>query len=187
MGNKQTYSGLTQDVLEEYVALTYLSKYEILSLYKNFYTLGKKNLDDDFHYRFPCDYIAEQFPNLKYNPFASRIYDVFSSYKDGKFSFEDFLDFHSIMSHNCPDEVKAKWAFKIFDFDNNEKIDEYDIIDSIQLLTGQHEINDDEKMEVAKILLESINIQKTGYINELEFEHAVSKMSDFSQTFSFTI
>lgn len=51
---------------------------------------------------------------LQYNPFASRIYDVFSSYKDGKFSFEDFLDFHSIMSHNCPDEVKAKWAFKIF-------------------------------------------------------------------------
>lgn len=60
------------------------------------------------------DYIADQFPQLKYNPFCGRLFKVFSSIDDNHMSFEDFLNLCSVMSENCPLKVKAAWAFKMF-------------------------------------------------------------------------
>lgn len=51
---------------------------------------------------------------FQFNPLKDRIFKVFSSHKDGKFSFEDMLDLCSVMSNKCPDKVKAAWAFRIY-------------------------------------------------------------------------
>jgi Ca2+-binding EF-hand superfamily protein len=52
------------------------------------------------------------------NPFVDRLYDVFFPRRDHNgeiyFSFEDMLDMCSALSPQCPDTVKAMWAFKIF-------------------------------------------------------------------------
>lgn len=39
---------------------------------------------------------------------------VFSSKQDGQMSFEDVLDLCSALSENCPEDVRAAWAFQIF-------------------------------------------------------------------------
>lgn len=73
--------------------------------------------------------------NLQYNPFRYQLYDVFSSKKDRKFSFEDMLELCSIMSENCPPNVKATWAFRIFDINNDGLIDKNDLNVIIDRLT----------------------------------------------------
>lgn len=51
---------------------------------------------------------------FQHNPFKDRLCKVFSTGMDGCFSFEDLLDLFSVMSHACPNNVKANWAFHIF-------------------------------------------------------------------------
>lgn len=51
---------------------------------------------------------------VQLNPFRDQIFDVFSSARDGRLSFEDFVDLSSAMSVNCPLPVKAAWAFRVF-------------------------------------------------------------------------
>ena len=64
--------------------------------------------------RIPSKEIIEKFPELYVNPFADRICHVFSSEKDEKMSFEDFVDMLSALGVNTPPKVKAEWAFQIF-------------------------------------------------------------------------
>ena len=92
------------------------------------------------------------YPELKYNPFCDRMFRVFSSVRDGKLSFEDFLNLCSILSPQCPLEVKATWAFKMFDYDEDDIITKTDIFDIIDHLTMPRKLLPDEKDHVAKIV-----------------------------------
>ena len=58
--------------------------------------------------------IMKFFPELNANPFADRICHVFSSDKDGRMSFEDFVDMVSALGPTTPPKVKAEWAFQVF-------------------------------------------------------------------------
>ena len=71
-------------------------------------------MQNDIQHRFHVAEVMELFPQLKYNPFRDRLFRVFSSQKDEHFSFEDFLDLCSAMHENCPLDVKALWAFKVY-------------------------------------------------------------------------
>ena len=88
----------------------------IFSCYSRFRDLDKE-MDTNNAYmttRIPNERVIESFPELKANPFADRICHVFSSDKDGRMSFEDFVDMVSALGPNTPAKVKAEWAFQIF-------------------------------------------------------------------------
>lgn len=184
-------SVLTEDILEEYTQLSYLSRAEILELFKKFSTLGKDQTEFNLHERYPVESIKELFPQLKYNPFRDRIYQVFSSWDDYCFSFEDMLDLCSVMSENCPDKIKAVWAFRIFDFDDDGQLGEHDLMMVIDRLTQGLErdrvIPVKEKKTIVSILMKDIDLESKGSIEQMEFEHALSKLPDFRHTFSFRI
>lgn len=76
--------------------------------------MGRKEIKADVHHRFHVADVMELFPQLKYNPFRDRLFRVFSTLKDEKFSFEDFLDLSSAFHDDCPLEVKALWAFQVY-------------------------------------------------------------------------
>ncbi|KAK4885431.1 hypothetical protein RN001_001702 [Aquatica leii] len=192
MGSVSSLPGnIPEELLEDYLQLTYLNRTEVLILIKKFISLtpGLKSIDP--YYRYPFYLMVQLFPQIKCNPFSDRILKVFSSLDDDHLSFEDMLDLCSIMSENCPDVVKAKWAFQIFDFNNNGAIDEEDMKIIIDRLTQGDDsnriISDVDKTHIVKVLLNAIDIQQSGNISELEFEHAVGKMPDFKSTFSFRL
>ncbi|KAJ3648676.1 hypothetical protein Zmor_020461 [Zophobas morio] len=182
------FSHLTEDILDEYSMLTYLSKTEILNLYKTFTNLGNENLQN-FNYRYSIPQIEEAFPQLKFNPFKDRIYKVFSSQKDDRLSFEDILDLCSVMSQKCPDKVKAAWAFRVFDFDEDSAVGEEDLMKVIDRLTDYHKsgnrIEENHQKHIIQVLLKEMDLEANGTIGQSEFEHAVGKMSDFPQSFRF--
>ncbi|XP_030759794.1 calcium and integrin-binding protein 1-like [Sitophilus oryzae] len=187
MGSSQSrFSELTEDILDEYIMLTYLSKSEILHLYKTFGQLEAQGQLRDLNFRFPPQAIETIFPQIKYNPFRDRIYSVFSSQKDGRMSFEDVLDLCSAMSEKCPDRVKAEWAFQIYDFDEDGYVGEQDISCVIDRLTGDcGYLTEAEHDQIIKTLMNEMDLESSGKISVQSFSHAVGKMSEFPHSFNF--
>ncbi|XP_022911950.2 calcium and integrin-binding protein 1-like [Onthophagus taurus] len=189
---------MTKERLQDYIELTYLNKSEIMSLYNKFNELKYPYDENIFQRRVEFEEICTILPQIKCNPFADRIRWVFSSLKDDRFSFEDLLDFCSVMSENCPTNVKALWAFRIFDFKDERALNKDDFIEIIDRLTyidrkafknqmKNQQIIDDDKKRIIDILLEAMDIEQNGSIGPLEFEHAIGKMSDFGNSFTFRI
>ncbi|MGH0190005.1 UNVERIFIED_CONTAM: hypothetical protein FKN15_041490 [Acipenser sinensis] len=54
-------------------------------------------------------------PELKDNPFRQRIAEVFSEDGEGNMTLDDFLDMFSVLSEMAPRDLKAYYAFKIYD------------------------------------------------------------------------
>uniref|UniRef100_A0A1L8DMK1 Putative ca2+-binding kinase n=1 Tax=Nyssomyia neivai TaxID=330878 RepID=A0A1L8DMK1_9DIPT len=176
---------LTKEQLEEYAELTYLTKHEIHYIFKRFLKLGPTQIASDFNFRFNSHYVMEEFPQLKFNPFRKEIFRVFSSQRDDHFSFEDFLELCSVMSENCPLEVKTAWAFRILDFNGDNEICRSDISILLDRLTSTSILSDGDKEQISNILLNEMDLQHTGSMSQLEFLHAMTKMPEFATSFSF--
>ncbi|KYN34497.1 Calcium and integrin-binding protein 1 [Trachymyrmex septentrionalis] len=118
MGNTGSKENIiSEEALNEYVELTYLNKVEICQIYKRLDDLEPGILKQNLHYRFSVKQINKILPQIHCNPFCDVIYRVFSSKQDGHLSFEDTLDLCSAFSMNCPQSVRAAWAFEIFEID----------------------------------------------------------------------
>ena len=79
---------------------------------------------------------------------------VFSSLQDGSCTFEDFLDMMSVLSVNAPKTVKSEYAFRIFDFDNDDMIGREDLRELINRLDGaaaHHRDGDDGAFRSADV------------------------------------
>ncbi|XP_059501676.1 calcium and integrin-binding family member 4-like [Stegostoma tigrinum] len=75
-------------------------------------------------------------PAIKVNPFKDQICKVFSRNEQGLFSFEDFLEMISTFSENASLAVKIDYAFRIYDLNQNNYIDQEDIRHIILRLTN---------------------------------------------------
>ncbi|KAK2186548.1 hypothetical protein NP493_196g00006 [Ridgeia piscesae] len=128
---------------------------------------------------------------LKVNPFRDRICEVFSSQQDGMLSFEDFLDMMSVFSDSCPKNVKVEYAFRIYDFDNNDMIGKTDLEEVINRLTGsnsqlpdaQHLLKPDEMEKLISNILQEADLDQDKALSYAEFEHVISKAPDFVNIF----
>ncbi|XP_075981172.1 calcium and integrin-binding protein 1-like [Anticarsia gemmatalis] len=192
MGCQQSYPGLTEDIIEDYASLTYLNKGEILHLMKKFYSIDPEKIQNNYHHRFNKEEITNRFPVIKNNPFQDRIFSVFSSMNDDCFSFEDLLDLCSAMSSECPPEVKAAWAFKIFDLDGDNQITAKDISQIVDRLTWNpyqrdHYIDRESKMKISKVILQEINLDNSGSIGLNEFKLIMSRIPEFASSFYFRL
>lgn len=63
-----------------------------------------------------------------------------------------------IVTKNIYSPVQATWAFKVFDFDDDNDITKYDLIDVIDKLTSGSELMMDEKSQICDIV--SVSTQK---------------------------
>ena len=135
MGQRQ--SVFEDKQLERYQDCTYFTRSEILQLYKRFSSLNpdkinrrRANLTSRLSFL-----EVQSMPELRENPFRERLCEVFST--DGKgLHFEDFLDMFSVLSARAPWDLKATYAFRIYDFNNDSAICLGDIKQVLIALTG---------------------------------------------------
>ncbi|GFG36548.1 hypothetical protein Cfor_06170 [Coptotermes formosanus] len=190
MGSSASHA-IGENLLEEYTELTYLKKAEIQYIWKRFYAMDPDQVSRNPACLLPV-YLLEEYllPQLKVNPFRERLYDVFFPRRDQDggiyFSFEDLLDMCSALSPECPDKVKAMWAFNVFDFNNNNHIDKEDLTYVIDKLT-QKQLSPQEKQKIIEGILKEVDLGKSGDISEREFVHAVIKMPDFATCFQLKV
>lgn len=142
----EVFSGLFQkppeyfgeEQLRSYTECTYFTDKEINKLYKKFSTLNPQKLDckvADVKTRLTFDEVVA-LPDLRQCPFSFRLCQVFSTDSEG-IHFEDFLDMMSVFSHRAPWNLKAAYAFRIFDFNDDTRICFGDIETGIRYLTGE--------------------------------------------------
>ncbi|XP_052830722.1 calcium and integrin-binding protein 1 [Octopus bimaculoides] len=126
-------------------------------------------------------------PELKVNPFKDRICKVFSSSDDGSMTFEDFLDMMSVFSDSAPKNVKVNYAFKIYDFSNNNMITSQDLKEVVQRITMPDESSDKLVDEDLQLLIDNImeeaDLDNDDCLSFQEFEHVLSKSPDFASSF----
>lgn len=184
MGSSQ--SQLTAEELRDYRELTFLTKKEILHAFKRFKGIAVGEVLADKHARIPVRYI-EQMPEFKCNPFRDRLLRVFSSCKDERMSFEDFLDLLSVLCEDAPVDVKAEYAFQIFDMDDDGVLGEDDLAEVIKRLTswdsGCRLETPDVQRLIEQVLAEA-DLDRSGHMSLMEFQHCMLKNPDFASSFS---
>lgn len=183
MGNNK--SSFLEEELQEYEDLTFLTRKEIITAWSRWEGLIGSNVSNNKATRYPAKTI-EELPELKHNPFRDRILRVFSSQRDHKLSFEDFLDLVSVMSDKAPLQLKAYYAFHIFDYNEDRTLDGSDLSIVVDKLTGAEELLQEEKKKLVDRLLEETDLDGGG-ISEEEFKHLLTKCPDFIHTFRFSI
>jgi len=136
--------------------------------------------------------VNDGFPELKANPFGIRICQVFSTCQSkdqngnpDKMTFEDFVDMASVFSERAPIQIKADWAFRIFDFNNDNVIDKEDVEEAVKMLCGGEEVMDEDDISaIVSHVIREADVRRIGAIGPQEFRNMMTKSSDFSTNFT---
>jgi len=172
----------TENELKEFVELTYFTKTEILKLYDIFCNgESPKEAKHRISQSEACD-----LPYLECNPFNDRICRVFSSSpnEDGSLSFDDFVDVMNVFHIKAPISLKIEYAFKIYDFNEDDLLDSEDLEVVMERLIGCHDNRSfqPEELEImTRNIMEEADLDDDGCLSFAEFEHVITKSSDFLQ------
>lgn len=175
-------SSFTQQELEEYAEVTYFTKGEIIELYKKFVGLVDEGQDGK-KTRVSKEKMME-WSEIRHNPFAERLCEVFSTDEDGSISFDDFVDMMNALSDRASSELKSQYAFRVFDLDEDNFIGKEDLQGIVKMITKSDELLDEQMMdELIGSILDEADLDEDGQLSISEFEHVMSKSPDFANSF----
>ncbi|XP_062506931.1 calcium and integrin-binding protein 1-like [Corticium candelabrum] len=192
MGGVCTHQTVFSDEeLEEYSNLTYFSKAEVLYAFKRFSMLDPVRVAQNRNAKLTMRTILNNLNELSVNPFKERICKVFSSSGNGDLTFEDFLDMMSVFSEEAPKSLKIQWAFRVYDFDDDRRLNRKDLQILLSQLCGQDaELLDDDKRlstrdqrEIVDQILQEGDLDQDDSLSFPEFEILISKCPEFLNTF----
>ncbi|KAM9791198.1 calcium and integrin-binding family member 3 isoform 1-T1 [Syngnathus typhle] len=179
MGNKQTV--FTARQLDAYQDCTYFTRKEILRLFHRYHDLAPQLVPLDYteqpDVKLPYELIGSM-PELKDNPFRQRIAEVFSEDGQGNMTLDDFLDMFSVLSEMAPRDLKAYYAFKIYDFNNDDFICKSDLEKTLNKLT-RNELTEDEVRMVCEKVLDEADMDNDGRLSLEDFQHMIVRAPDF--------
>ncbi|KAB0366373.1 hypothetical protein FD754_010529 [Muntiacus muntjak] len=117
-------------------------------------------------------------PELKDNPFRQRIAQVFSEDGDGHMTLDNFLDMFSVMSEMAPRDLKAYYAFKIYDFNNDDYICAWDLEQTVTKLT-RGELSAEEVSLICEKVLDEADGDHDGRLSLEDFQNMILRAPDF--------
>ena len=133
---------------------------------------------------------------LKNNPFAARLCEIFTSFQPGDrqygdLFFDEYVDLYSCMSPTASREVKMQTAFRLYDFDGNGYLSPEDIIELIKLLskrrTGTSLLDDTEVTDICERVMRDCDIDGNNRLSYSEFGKVLGRMPDFAAKFRINI
>uniref|UniRef100_A0A5F9CGK1 Calcium and integrin-binding family member 2 n=1 Tax=Oryctolagus cuniculus TaxID=9986 RepID=A0A5F9CGK1_RABIT len=168
---------------------TFFNKKDILKLHARFYELAPNLVPMDYRkspiVHVPMSLII-QMPELRENPFKERIVEAFSEDGEGNLTFNDFVDMFSVLCESAPRELKANYAFKIYDFNTDNFICKEDLELTLARLT-KSELAEDEVVLVCDKVIEEADLDGDGKLGFADFEDMIAKAPDFLSTFHIRI
>ena len=176
----------TEEELSFYEDLTFLNHSEILHAFNKFRSLDPDLVSKDKNVRLP-KHTMLKLPELSGNPFRYRIVKVFSSTKNGCMTFEDFIDMLSVFSDKAPKSVKMEYAFRIYDFNEDDQICRKDIQNIVETLCGGSYLTDETMDNLVEEIFDECDLDEDELLSYNEFEQVVSMNPDFMQTFRFKV
>ncbi|XP_040536528.1 calcium and integrin-binding family member 2 isoform X1 [Gallus gallus] len=160
---------------------TFFTRKEILRLHGRYHEMAPNVVPMDYtkdpDVKLPMQLIINM-PELKENPFKERIVESFSEDGEGSLSFNDFVDMFSVLSEMAPRELKAIYAFKIYDFNTDNFICKADLEKTLNKLTRE-ELTAEEITLVCEKVIEEADMDGDGKLGFADFENMISKAPDF--------
>ncbi|XP_064784932.1 calcium and integrin-binding family member 2-like [Oncorhynchus masou masou] len=117
-------------------------------------------------------------PELNENPFRNRIVESFSEDGAGNLSFNDFVDMFSVLSETAPRELKAIYAFKIYDFNVDNFLCKEDLEKTLNKLTRE-ELSPEEVTLVCEKAIEEADLDGDSKLSFADFENMITRAPDF--------
>uniref|UniRef100_A0A673BKS9 Calcium and integrin binding family member 3 n=1 Tax=Sphaeramia orbicularis TaxID=375764 RepID=A0A673BKS9_9TELE len=160
---------------------TYFTRKEILRLFYRYRDLAPQLVPLDYtnhpDVKLPYELIGSM-PELKDNPFRQRIAEVFSDDGEGNMTLDDFLDMFSVLSEMAPRDLKAYYAFKIYDFNNDDFICKSDLEKTLNKLT-RNELTEDEVRMVCEKVIDEADLDNDGRLSLEDFQHMIVRAPEF--------
>ncbi|XP_035272781.1 calcium and integrin-binding family member 2-like isoform X2 [Anguilla anguilla] len=168
---------------------TFFTRKEILRLHGRYHELAPHLVPMDYteepDVKLPLALIVNM-PELKENPFRNRIVEAFSEDGLGNLSFNDFVDMFSVLSEMAPRELKAIYAFKIYDFNTDNYLCKEDLEKTLNKLTRE-ELTAEEVNLVCEKAIEEADLDGDNKLSFADFENMISRAPDFLSTFHIRI
>ncbi|XP_022046263.1 calcium and integrin-binding family member 2 isoform X2 [Amphiprion ocellaris] len=187
MGNKQTI--FTDEQLDAYQDCTFFTRKEILRLHGRYHELAPHLVPMDYTNEPDCKLplaLIVNMPELKENPFRNRIVESFSEDGMGNLSFNEFVDMFSVLSEMAPRELKAIYAFKIYDFNVDNYLCKEDLEKTLNKLTKE-ELTPEEVQLVCEKAIEEADLDGDNKLSFADFENMITRAPDFLSTFHIRI
>ncbi|XP_054865030.1 calcium and integrin-binding family member 2 isoform X1 [Amphiprion ocellaris] len=179
MGNKQTI--FTDEQLDAYQDCTFFTRKEILRLHGRYHELAPHLVPMDYTNEPDCKLplaLIVNMPELKENPFRNRIVESFSEDGMGNLSFNEFVDMFSVLSEMAPRELKAIYAFKIYDFNVDNYLCKEDLEKTLNKLTKE-ELTPEEVQLVCEKAIEEADLDGDNKLSFADFENMITRAPDF--------
>ncbi|GIY65511.1 calcium and integrin-binding protein 1 [Caerostris darwini] len=182
MGQKQSI--LPEEKIREYEILTHLTEREIIKAYERFCRMNPDINPDSLNPAISLQRL-EDLPEFQVNPFKDRMIWVFTEPASRCMTFEDYLDMMSVFSERAPLSLKAEYAFKIYDFDDDDLLSRGDLKEILNRLkvTENENLEIQDWEEILDCAMEDGDIDEDGFIAFTEFSHLMQRVADFASTF----
>ncbi|XP_055489015.1 calcium and integrin-binding family member 2-like isoform X2 [Leucoraja erinacea] len=131
-------------------------------------------------------FTEEQLDEYQENPFHQKILQVFSEDDQGFMTFNEFLNMFSALSNLASNNLKAYYAFKIYDFNSDNFICQSDLEVMLNKLTNK-ELSDEEIQLVCSKIMEEGDLDGDGKLSLADFEYMITRAPDFVSTFHIRI
>jgi len=159
-------SNLTQEQIEELSRDSGFSDKEIKRLYKRFQRLDKNSSGD---------ITADEFlsiPELAMNPLMMRVICAFDGDSTEHVNFRQFIKTLAIFRPETRIEAKLKFAFKIYDVNNEGFVTPNGLFKVMKMMVGTN-LKDEQIREIADKTIKEADTDNDGKLSFEEFKVAV--------------
>merc|ERR1711868_40248 len=113
-------------------------------------------------------------PQIKQNPLARRIVDVLDQDESGEIDFKEFVQGMSQFSSQGDKETKLRFAFRIYDMDNDGFISNGELFQVLKMMVGSN-LKDTQLQQIVDKTVRSVDANQDGKISFEEFCKIVGK------------
>ncbi|KAI3385891.1 hypothetical protein SNEBB_006300 [Seison nebaliae] len=111
-------------------------------------------------------------PSLNENPLLQRVIDTFDLDKDGEIDFKEFIEGVSVFSMKNDKIEKLKFAFKIYDIDNDGYIGNGELFQVLKTMVGNN-LEEEQLQQIVDKTIWYADTDKDGKISFNEFKSIV--------------
>lgn len=146
-----------------------VSEDELKKLYKNFSKIDK----DKSGTLEPEEFF--DIPELAQNPLVKRVIAVLDKNTDGKISFLEFVQGLSSLSASASNEEKLRFAFQIYDVNNDGFISNGELFSVLKMMVGSN-LNDTQLQQLVDRTIIKADVDMDGKISFEEFCNMVKDL-----------
>jgi calcium and integrin-binding protein 1 len=115
--------------------------------------------------------------------------DVISSadWEEMEFYFNNFVAMLNAFSPRASWQVKAYYAFELYDFDGDHFLNTDDIVSVIETTVGKNRMSRQRMLKIAAQVLEESDLDGNLKISRTEFNRIIRRVPDFTTKFQFSL